>query len=219
MAKIIYIEGPKGSGKSTTTRRVEKVLIDKGYTVIVLTEPGGTDNSPMALAIRELLKSDTPRSRECEALLFQASRIELYNKDIKPFIDDDIIFLIDRSIMSSLVTQFHIHGVDFVPDMHRITSDGYSADLCFWLLPTEEVIDTRLTLRDDNYDIINEHINRASEYDGYAQISHTMSTIGEVGFAKGHVTLVDPDLEVNTNVIVEAIGELSCVKDTSQPTG
>ena len=208
MSAIIYIEGPKGSGKSTFTKQLNKALTSKGIETVCLTEPGGTELSPMGSAIREIIKSDVPRSRECEALLFQASRVETYKKDIEPFKDSDKVFLVDRSIFSTLVTQFTLHGVEFVPAVHRLTNGGYNGDLCCWLLPPIDTIVERLDSRNDNYDIVNARSNHQNEYNGYLKVSSTMERINEAAFAKEHLMLTDVDLTTNIEVTTKRILEL-----------
>lgn len=195
MSSIVYIEGPKGSGKSTLTKALADRLTKEGHTVKCLQEPGGSDNSPMAKAIRELLKSDVPRTDDCTFLLMQAARIEQFKTEIEPHLDTNTIFLIDRSIYSSVVTQFYINGVDYVTDVHRLSAVGFSADLTLWLLPPKQEVKRRKAERNANYDIINPESKVNQEYATYTAVADLVQAPGMIdpAFSKSHLTIEDKD--------------------------
>ena len=80
--KFITLEGIDGAGKSTHLRGLEKILGEKGKTVIVTREPGGTS---VGEALRELLlDSNRAMHAETEALLMFAARREHLDKIILP---------------------------------------------------------------------------------------------------------------------------------------
>ena len=198
MSKIIYLEGPKGSGKSTLAKALEVDLTKAGFTVHSRREPGGTSFSER---IRDLLKSTEPRSKECEMLLLQAARLELYKGFIEPMSngDDETVFLIDRSIISSMVTQYAIRGLEFVPELHKLTNSGYIADMCFWLLPEKDVIKERIHTRDSNYDILNPTELMDREYDTYKEMYEYMAVNDDGCFAKKHFVMDSAKLEENVH--------------------
>ncbi len=41
--KFITLEGPEGSGKTTVSNRIVKMLEEKGYQVLLTREPGGVE--------------------------------------------------------------------------------------------------------------------------------------------------------------------------------
>ena len=49
---FVTIEGPEGSGKSSVTKEVVKLLEKDGYEVVLTREPGGT---PIAEQIRNVI--------------------------------------------------------------------------------------------------------------------------------------------------------------------
>ena len=81
---FISLEGIEGSGKTTQIKHIEKLLIDKGYRVLTLREPGGTE---FGEKLREaILKSSTPLHPLAECHLFLASRAQLLKEKILPFL-------------------------------------------------------------------------------------------------------------------------------------
>ncbi|HBS02569.1 MAG TPA: dTMP kinase, partial [Firmicutes bacterium] len=52
MSLFITFEGGEGSGKTTALKRVNQMLLDKGYQTILTREPGGT---PISEQIREVI--------------------------------------------------------------------------------------------------------------------------------------------------------------------
>ena len=55
MSILITLEGGDGSGKSTQARLLSKALVDKGYNVTSLREPGGTN---LGENLREILNDN-----------------------------------------------------------------------------------------------------------------------------------------------------------------
>lgn len=80
--KFITLEGIDGAGKSTHLCGLEKILEERGKTVIVTREPGGTS---VGEALRELLLDNSRAMHaETEALLMFAARREHLDKIILP---------------------------------------------------------------------------------------------------------------------------------------
>jgi len=109
--KYIVIEGGDGCGKTTQIRLLEKYLKEKGYDVLVVREPGGSEFSEK---IREILKD--PRFNQfldslTEFLLFSSARSALYHTEVKPALEKGKIVLSDRNDLSSTVYQGIIGGV------------------------------------------------------------------------------------------------------------
>lgn len=102
--KFYSFEGLDGCGKSTAMASVAEMLKSDGKKVITTREPGGT---PLGEAIRNYLLKDTSVSvgKRAEALLFAASRAQLFEDLILLNKDEDVIILCDRFIDSSLAYQ------------------------------------------------------------------------------------------------------------------
>ena len=102
--KFISLEGGEGVGKSTQVRALASALEDRGMTVLVTREPGGSGG---AEAIREmLLQGEEARwSARAEALLFAAARADHVEKTIRPALEEGHWVLCDRFVDSSLAYQ------------------------------------------------------------------------------------------------------------------
>lgn len=212
-ATILYVEGPKGAGKDFTIANLTKDLTLRGVKFKVVREPGGDDSNvesaPMAHAIRALIKSDTARTRECEALLFQAARVELFKKEIEPLLEEDILIIVNRSIFSTLVTQHALHGVEFVREVHLATASDYIADSTIWLMPPLDVLKERRTQRNGNFDIVNPEDNIDSEYKAYAYIYQSMTTIGEQNITKRHALVQSTEAPEVLDAILKELHEVN----------
>ena len=101
---FITFEGIDGSGKSSQSRALAKILTDRGTEVVWTREPGG---SPGAEAIRNLLvQGDTDRwSPETEILLFTAARRDHLERTIQPALDAGKTVISDRFADSTRVYQ------------------------------------------------------------------------------------------------------------------
>lgn len=119
---FITLEGPDGCGKTTQTTRLNTALLEAGYSVCRLREPGGTKVSEK---IRTLLldTANAGMCSECELLLYEASRAQLVHEVIEPALAADTLVLCDRffdstyayqaggrGLLDSLVRQANILG-------------------------------------------------------------------------------------------------------------
>ena len=97
-------EGPDGSGKTTILKNINKKLINLGYPIMLVREPGGTFISEQ---IREIIidNNNTEMNSKTECLLFAASRAQLVEEKIKPALKRGEIILCDRFVLSSLLYQ------------------------------------------------------------------------------------------------------------------
>jgi dTMP kinase len=117
---FISLEGIEGSGKTTQIKHIEKLLIDKGYRVLTLREPGGTE---FGEKLREaILKSSTPLHPLAECHLFLASRAQLLKEKILPFLlVPKSVIILDRYIDSTMAYQGKARrlGLETVLELHR----------------------------------------------------------------------------------------------------
>ena len=98
---FISIEGPEGSGKSTHTPFLVKLLQERGYEVVQIREPGGT---PVGEKLRSIVLHD-PVSIKTEVMLMFASRNELIRQVVRPAIERGAIVITDRFVDSSYAYQ------------------------------------------------------------------------------------------------------------------
>ncbi len=126
---FISLEGIDGAGKSTHVNFMREYLEDKGFSVVLAREPGGT---PLGEEIRSLLLHDSgdihPITELC--LLF-ASRQELISKVIEPNLAKGICVIADRFIDASIAYQGYGRkiGVDKLAKIIALLEPQLTTDL------------------------------------------------------------------------------------------
>ena len=138
--RLITLEGPDGSGKTTQIELLEKHLKELGYEVVRTREPGGTEISEK---IREIIldNDNSNMSYMCEALLYAASRAQLVSEVIKPALKLGKMVICDRFVYSSMVYQGIGRGLGMerIKEINEVALDGLEADLIFMItIPYEE---------------------------------------------------------------------------------
>jgi dTMP kinase len=131
---FITFEGPEGSGKTTQIPQLEQFLLEAGYRVFCTREPGGTSIGDQ---VREVLLANrnTEMHPRSEILLFQASRAQLVEQEIKPRLARGEIVLCDRYADSTIAYQGYGHGVDLgqLGNIVSFATDGLKPDLTLLL--------------------------------------------------------------------------------------
>jgi len=138
--RLIALEGPDGSGKTTQIELLEKHLKELSYEVVRTREPGGTEISEK---IREIIldNDNSDMSYMCEALLYAASRAQLVSEVIKPALEAGKMVICDRFVYSSMVYQGIGRGLgmDRIMSINKAALDGLKPDLTFMItIPYEE---------------------------------------------------------------------------------
>jgi len=127
---FITFEGGEGAGKSTQITRLAEKLRDRGRSVVVTREPGG---SPGAEAVRHVLLSGAaePYGPVMEAMLFAAARSDHVEQLIRPAVERGAIVLCDRFLDSSRVYQGVGSGLDasFLARLEEVAINGMMPDL------------------------------------------------------------------------------------------
>lgn len=127
---FVTIEGPEGSGKSSVTKEVVKLLEKDGYEVVLTREPGGT---PIAEQIRNVIldKDNVKMDGMTEALLYAASRRQHLVEKVWPLSKAGKIIISDRFLDSSLAYQGGARGlgIDKVLALNQFATDGYYPEL------------------------------------------------------------------------------------------
>lgn len=107
--KFITFEGIDGAGKSTHIGWFADALRQRGYTVTVTREPGGT---PLGEQLRELLlHTEQPMQPETEVLLMFAARREHIAQVIEPALARGEVVISDRFTDASFAYQVGGRGV------------------------------------------------------------------------------------------------------------
>lgn len=95
--RMIVIEGPDGSGKSTQVERIVAWLESRQLEVVRIREPGGT---PASEAVRSVLLEHRWGGLE-ELLLFMAARAQVVSQVIRPALLTGQIVIADRFVDST----------------------------------------------------------------------------------------------------------------------
>lgn len=116
--KLIVLEGPDGSGKSTQAKMLVGHLRRKGASALHIREPGGT---PVGERIRRIILDPGNREMclETELLLYMASRAQMVNEIVIPNLRKGRIIVSERFLSSSIVYQGYAGGLG-VGDIERI---------------------------------------------------------------------------------------------------
>lgn len=131
---LISFEGIDGCGKSTQAKMLIDYLNQNGIKNTLLREPG---SDPIAEEIREIIlkKHKTEMFASCELLLYEASRAQLVEKQIKPLLENGTTVIMDRFFDSSTAYQGYGRGIDpiAVQTLNKIACQGIKPDLTFYL--------------------------------------------------------------------------------------
>lgn len=142
--KFIVIEGVDGTGKSTQAYLLSKYLAEKKIRVLPTREPGGT---ALGEKIREILldPSGSEIIRECELLLYMASRAQLVGEVIRPSLDEGYVIICERYIWSSIAYQGYAGGVspENIEMIGRYATGGLLPDLTIVLDVDPEIASNR----------------------------------------------------------------------------
>ena len=143
---FITFEGPDGSGKTTQLRGLAEFLCQQNYQVLTTREPGGTSISEQIRTILFDLRN-TEMVPRTEILLFLASRAQLVEQVIRPYLSSGGIVLCDRYADSTLAYQGYGHQVNL--DQLKVLIDfatgGLKPDLTLLLdLEVEEGLRRRV---------------------------------------------------------------------------
>lgn len=102
--KFLVLDGPDGAGKSSQIQLLSGILTEQGLELATVRDPGGTR---IGEQIRHILlsKDNGEMSVRTEALLYMASRAQLYSEVIAPGLEREKCVLCDRWISSTYAYQ------------------------------------------------------------------------------------------------------------------
>jgi dTMP kinase len=137
---FITFEGIDQSGKSTQCQLLAEFLTGKGYEVLLLREPGGTDISEK---IRDVLldRGSDGMVPLAEFFLYSAARAQLVMEVIKPALESGKIVICDRFDDSSTAYQGYARGLGVaeVESINDLATGGLKPDLTFFIdIPVTE---------------------------------------------------------------------------------
>jgi dTMP kinase len=108
---FISFEGIEGTGKSTQARLLARALTERGHSVVLTAEPGGTE---LGQRIRSLLLDVRHSGMEpvTELLLYSAARRQHLSEVIIPALEEGKVVITDRFSDSTLAYQGYARGLD-----------------------------------------------------------------------------------------------------------
>ncbi len=149
---FVTFEGSDGSGKTTQIQMLENYLLNKGQSVLVTREPGGTK---IGERIRKVLLDMAHKQMHArtETILFNAARTQLVEQVIRPALLENIFVLCDRFADSTVAYQGYGRKQNIV-ELERLiefATGGLRPDLTVYLdLSPEEGLRRKLA----------DHLNR-----------------------------------------------------------
>ena len=135
MSLFISFEGCDGTGKSTQARLMEERLVEAGYKVVLVKEPGSTR---LGDYLRSWLKDEnnTGLTPEAELFLFAAARSALVSGTLRPLLKEDrTVVIADRYIDSTTAYQGYGRRMDLdeVAQVNRLATGGLTPDITILL--------------------------------------------------------------------------------------
>ena len=171
MKNFITFEGGECSGKTTVIVELCKKLEELGISYISTREPGGIR---IAEDIRNIILdiNNTAMTRECEALLYAASRMQHLSERVLPALEAGKVVICDRFLDSSLAYQGYARGIGF-DNVLRANSFAldYLPELTIFIDVTPDVALKRLSGRDktDRLDLEKNDFHQRV-YEGYHEV-------------------------------------------------
>ena len=109
---FITFEGSEGCGKSTQIRLLEARLKERGRSVLLTREPGGTSIGEEIRHLLQFSKANSAMKPETELLLFTASRAQIVRELIEPALAEGTTVIADRFMDSTTVYQGVARQID-----------------------------------------------------------------------------------------------------------
>lgn len=129
-APFITLEGPEGAGKSRQAAFLRDYLEERGWSVLLTREPGGT---PLGDEVRQILlhAEDLAIRPETEVLLLAAGRAQHVRDRILPALEAGTAVVCDRYVDSTYAYQGGGHGIslDLLRPIQAFATGGLAPDL------------------------------------------------------------------------------------------
>ena len=177
-SKFFVLEGCEAVGKTTQLKRLDQALTEKGFSVVVTREPGGT---VVGEQIRSIVLDPAHAGTIqpiASLMLFNAARSQWMHEVVTPALAKQQIVLSDRSFLTTMVYQGYIEGNDleFVKSLCMKAVGGVLPDKIFLLDISPEEMQRRLHAgtqageKTTRYDVKGEDFHRKAREGYLAQI-------------------------------------------------
>jgi dTMP kinase len=130
---FVTFEGLDGSGKTTQARLLGEWLTERGRSVLLTREPGGT---PVGEAVRDVVLHGHDMAPWAEAALYAAARADHVAQAIRPALARGEDVVCDRYLDSSVAYQGAARGLgeERVRELNLMVTDGLLPDRTFLVL-------------------------------------------------------------------------------------
>jgi len=171
--KFIVFEGLDGSGQSTQAQLLKDYLEkDKKVSVILTKEP--TNEPPIGVLIRQILKKEISVSPAALQLLFCADRSEHLEKIIKPALKENKYVISDRYFYSTVAYGSLGLNTDWLIEINKLF---LSPDIVFLLKVRPQVCIKRIDENRDKREFFEESEKLRKVWQTYEILGHKFSNI------------------------------------------
>ena len=129
--RFFCLEGIDGCGKSTQLKRLAEFLTGKGYDVLTIREPGGSEISENIRNLLLDIRYKGVMDAKTELLLYNAARAQVITEKIAPALAQGKVVLADRFAWSTLAYQGYGRKIDpqMILELSKITCGNFNPDL------------------------------------------------------------------------------------------
>lgn len=129
--RFFCLEGIDGCGKSTQLKGLAEFLTQKGYDVLSIREPGGSEISERIRGLLLDVRYKGVMDFKTELLLYNAARSQVISEKIAPALEAGKVVLADRFAWSTLAYQGYGRGIDLrtVLDLSNIACGNFMPEL------------------------------------------------------------------------------------------
>ncbi len=129
--RFFCLEGIDGCGKSTQLKLLAEFLAQKGYEVLSIREPGGSEISERIRGMLLDVRYKGVMDSGTELLLYNAARAQVIAEKIAPALAAGKVVLADRFAWSTLAYQGYGRGIDrrTILELSRIACGKFMPEL------------------------------------------------------------------------------------------
>lgn len=208
---FITFEGIDGCGKTTQVELLENHLKEKGFSVLVTREPGGTE---FAEKCRDLLKNYGDQiSPITQAFLISAARRDFYENFLKPNLKKVNYIISDRYIDSFIAYQMFGQKVhpECIKKLEYFSTNKCLPDLTFFLDIEPQTALERIVDRNQKDHFDNEKIDFFEKVrNGYKQLSYReMCYVNHVPYKRFVTIDATNNIRAIHNIVLNSIDDIS----------
>ena len=202
---FISFEGGEGVGKSTHIRFLAKTLENRGYEVLSLREPGGTN---IGERLRDIVLNNahTEIANEAELLIYEAARAQIVSEVIVPALNRGVVVLCDRFCDSTLAYQGYGRGLsqDFIRQVNEFACQGIYPNRTILLTCGE---DARIGLERATHDTAADRVESAGE-DFHTRVNEGFRAIAQTDPCRIRVVISDNQKSQTSKTIFSELSDI-----------